>query len=173
MKRIIASVLLFIIFYNLAGYYVFYCVMKLSLKEISIAVNTAGSDINIEKIKLQLIDGKINEREFELLEANEFIYMGKIYDVIRKESGKDFVIYYCVNDRKEDNLRSYLYSCLEKKKAPGKITVDLSKSKLKKCLTNDVLNVREITPSLKIYFITHKFISASYFSNVSPPPRII
>lgn len=173
MKKIIASILLSIIIYNLAGYYVFYCVMKISLKEFSVAVNTVGSDVKIEKIRLKLCDGRITESEFELVDANEFIYMGKMYDVIRKETGKDFVTYYCVNDKKEDNLRSYLYSCLEKNKAPRKISVDLSKSKLKKCLTNDHLNVKEIIPSLKIYFIPVKIITASYFSKDSPPPRFI
>lgn len=57
-----------------------------------------------------------------LLNGDEFIYKGKQYDILRKQTNHSSTTFYAVNDTKEDHLISSLEDHLEK-------NTDLQKSK--------------------------------------------
>jgi len=87
-------------------------------------------------------------KEFKWTKPNEFRYKGEMYDIVREETGKDSVTYYCIHDVKESGLfkrwESYLDDYLSKnpKKKSDFLTTLQS--------FNEYYSVSEI-PELKSY----------------------
>ena len=72
--------------YNIMGYYLAYLAMVQQTKEEmreTLAENDETRDLIV--VKLPYINGKIEQKDFELLDEDEFRYEGKMYDIARAE----------------------------------------------------------------------------------------
>ncbi len=100
MKKITAILLLFIFLFNIMGYYAVFEIMRRQVR-VEMKEKMASS---IEKVEMLEIPDGISAGEFYWVHSREFIYLGKMYDVIKKEKKALSTLIYCIHDQKEERL---------------------------------------------------------------------
>jgi hypothetical protein len=102
-KRCYAAVILVIMLFNGAGFYIYYA---LHLRQIRMEMREALKYLpenELEIIKLsheQFFEAKVEEHEVKV--------GGKMYDIARVLTMNDSLYVYCLHDEKEDNLIAFL-----------------------------------------------------------------
>jgi len=100
MKKII--VILLIIFFSLNSAIItsyFYFKKSEIKKEMK---NIIANNKNISAVEKLTIDPR--DKNFRKIEDNEFIYNGKLYDIIEEFRLNGKLIFFCINDKKEEAL---------------------------------------------------------------------
>jgi hypothetical protein len=82
------------------GYYFIFELHKYNInKEMQTRTHKGSTALTILKISDTEID-----REFQRVEKKEIRYKGLLYDVIKEVPGGRTTIFYCIHDKKEENL---------------------------------------------------------------------
>lgn len=64
-----------------------------------------------ELVRIELTPSEITAAGFEI-NSKEFRYDGHLYDVVKKEIGKNRITFYCINDEEEARIEEQLNSVL-------------------------------------------------------------
>jgi hypothetical protein len=140
--------------------------------------NNIRNEINIEIKKLSpkknisiIVVSKRNEENINWIRKNkEFLYNGKLYDIIKIKKNTDNKIFYCINDSKENDLIS-IYMTNNKKK--DNIFINLKKIFYNKFLIASFSNAKkQIVKKIIIDRYTETYIS-KILEILSPPPKIL
>jgi hypothetical protein len=100
LKKTLAYLLLFLFLFNTVGYYFIFELYKYHVKkEMQTQANKESGAFTIIKIADAQFD-----REFQRVEKKEIRYKGLLYDVIKEEQSGRTTIFYCIYDKKEENL---------------------------------------------------------------------
>lgn len=100
MKRIIAIFLLFFLVLNTLGTIVYHYFNQAIIRaEMKALMNSNLSQNDFEILKIEN-----NSKFFQRIHKKEFRYKGKMYDIIREVHSNNATIYYCINDKKEEQL---------------------------------------------------------------------
>lgn len=102
MKKIFPITFLIIFLFNVAGYFIAFKVEQFQIK--SEIESEIKSGINPEELTVITID-KANLATIQWAEAGkEMRYKDGLYDVVKFTETENTIIYYCINDSKEDFL---------------------------------------------------------------------
>jgi hypothetical protein len=177
MKRSFAILFLSIFLFNTAGYFLTYALRSLEVRseiKCRIKQGVPKEDLVIITIE-QHQKGEIIWKE----EGSEFIYRGKMYDVVRQNSEGSSILYECISDSQEDQL----FASLDRQVLRELHSGSSDKSSEKK----------SATPSLRLFYSNQAAFSISpaecslfLFANIfqgtfpdsvtpehcGPPPRL-
>lgn len=170
MKKVISYIVLSLMIYNLAGYYIFFAAARYIIGSDYYELSSTD-DLPMSVLKFKTTNGKITDAGFNITDSDEFSYGGKLYDIIRKEVRDDYVILYCVNDKKEESLNNYLYTHLQKN-LPGKKGT-LGKNKLGKGYKTQFKSSNVIFKPIADCTVTEPAFSIIYLEIISPPPKFV
>ena len=107
LKKILAIVLLIIFTFNVIGYYLFFEISAIQVKE-EMAATISRSSFSQ---KTEIIVVPINE--LTDLANDEIWYNNKLYDIVKKEIKNDSIFLSVLNDQKEEHLITNLGAQLE------------------------------------------------------------
>ena len=100
MKKTLPYILLFLFLFNILGYYFIFEVQKYHVKkEMQARIHKGSTVLTI----LQVMDPE-NNPDFQRIEKMEIRYKGFLYDVIKEVQKGRTTIFYCIHDKKEENL---------------------------------------------------------------------
>ena len=102
MKRIAVIALLFVFLFNTMGYLVVYRYNRYVLRRDMVALIRSGSFH--EKIFILKVLQPEKQPRFHWLKKNEFSWLGSLYDVVTMRKAGDTTFFYCLHDRKEEDL---------------------------------------------------------------------
>mgnify|MGYP001366550868 CR=1 FL=1 len=105
MKRLLSISLVIIFLFNIFGYYLTFQIIEAGYKKnfrLQILNNITSDNIEI----LVIPDNEMHSKHtpFRWMESDEFKYYGKMYDVIKHEKQGTNNIFYCINDKNEEQL---------------------------------------------------------------------
>lgn len=101
-RKYISIGILFIILFNIGGYYMWFGVMQYRIrKEIKQEIRKGLNDNDL--ILFEISDN--SKTDLNWIEAGkEFSFNAEMYDVVKEKKLKNKTLYYCINDRKEEQL---------------------------------------------------------------------
>jgi hypothetical protein len=100
LNKSLAYILLFLFVFNSMGYYFIFEIHKYHVKkEMQTRADKASYALTILKVA-----DPVNNREFQRVEKKEIRYKGSLYDVIKEIKTGSTTIFYCLHDKKEENL---------------------------------------------------------------------
>lgn len=109
LKKIFTSILLIFLLLQSAGMlFLFFYSQYVHKREVR---NLLAQNIpieNFELVRIPLYQHAVNCGSFKMIESDEFIFNGKLFDVFSKEIKSDTVYFYCLHDDKEEALFSKL-----------------------------------------------------------------
>lgn len=106
MKKVLSILFLLIFLYNLTGYYVVFRALQYQVRrEVKHRIKQNVSDDELVLIPISIAD---NNSLTWTKPNKEFRYKGEMYDIVRQETKKDMILYYCIHDFKESKLFSDL-----------------------------------------------------------------
>lgn len=95
-----AYILLFFFLFNSVGYYFIFELYKYHVKKELQTVAAKGS----ADLTILMITDPDHDREFQRIEKKEIRFKGFLYDVIKEVQSGRTTLFYCIHDRKEENL---------------------------------------------------------------------
>ena len=107
---------------------------------------------------------------------DEFMYNGKMYDVVRHETKGDTVIYHCINDTKEDALFANLNTEVKKNMntAPVKHKTQQILNKTSISLFYEELKNEHSNISYSFNYPINYIVTIShYYDVITPPPKAV
>jgi hypothetical protein len=159
------------------GYYFVYLAMLSDVKnEMRTSLNSGEKDEDIQVLKFDYSSGQVTDKDFELVEDDEFKYKGEMYDVEEAVIKDGFIYYYCVNDTKEDELNSslsqYIVNNLTSNPDHQKKAVELIKKILDKYIPSEEQFCGNATPPIEKSFVIYSNSQSSNFTSpLTPPPK--
>jgi len=113
--------------------------------------------------------------EFKFGEENEFLYNGKLYDVVRQKTDGVKIIFYCINDTNEEKLIVELnrYANLNSNQnIPVKQKTNLLINNIiKEALPENSKSFFSNTADFNIHFIYKSLLTKQYIPILCPPPK--
>ncbi len=153
--RLASISVLSILLINIAGYYPVYKIQQWQIrKEIKKKIKASVPEDELYRIKVTK-----NSTELEWVrEDKEFIYDGKMYDIVRCESSGDSITYFCINDTQEMMLFQKLDELVQK-------NMDSDSSEEPE-QNDDFGHRRPVKRAAKIFYSLHYLLSENIqFSN--------
>ena len=116
MKKTLPVIFAFLILFNAGGFFLVFKSMQYQVKrEIKSLIKAELPESELTKIKVSTKDAESGSSGFKWYEeGKEFSLKGKMYDVVRRKTDGDSIIYYCINDTKEEQLFSNLNGFMSK-----------------------------------------------------------
>ena len=171
MKKVLS--ILFILFFllNIIGTLGFYYYQRANIR----AEMKSFMKSNIPENKIEIIKVDINSKYFQRIHAKEFRFHGKLYDIIKEVPYKDLTVFYCINDKKEEQLLEDISKIFDTS-TDGMTTVKYSGKILKNIFfpfyfESSKKNICDVYSSQKIYITSDKCLTCFYDVEI-PPPEI-
>ena len=173
MKKLISFIAISVLLFNTIGSLIVFKSMSYCIhKEIK---NAITQSIPQNKLITIIID-KNNNKDINFVDDKEFMYKGKMYDVVRQQANGNTTIYYCINDTKEEELYANLNKEMKTnmdtnpvknktKHILNKITISLFYEDIKNTHTNIAYNITY--PIDYIVSINH------LYDVITPPPKTV
>ena len=99
-KKALTFLVLLLFLFNILGYYFIFEIYKLKVKqEMRRSTHHGSTSLAV----LKIIDPS-SDPDFKRVERKEFRYKGSLYDVIREVKSGPVTIFYCIPDKKEEDL---------------------------------------------------------------------
>ncbi|MCX6232259.1 MAG: hypothetical protein NTZ33_12030 [Bacteroidetes bacterium] len=168
MRKYISYISLFIILFNIGGYYIWFSVQQFRIqREIEVSIIKELKDKD-----LILIEVANNQKsEIRWIEPDkEFDLNGEMYDVVRIKFQKDRISYYCINDVKEEELIAKFKNTHNKKKEIDKnikYVFNFQFFQQQHSIINNKYSSDFIFPSLVLLY------KSKSIEIKSPPPKFI
>jgi hypothetical protein len=102
LKKLAAIVVLIIFMVNAMGYLIVFRYNQYLIRQEMVARIRCGAFP--DKIVLLKFLHPEREKQFIRLEQTEFTYIGKLYDVVAEGKSGDTTLFYCLHDKKEEDL---------------------------------------------------------------------
>ncbi len=171
MKKILSLVFVFVLLFNVAGYFVWFVVQKQkNYKDINKEVrNRVRFNLNKEELSLIIVSENNKDDILWTESGKEFEYKGAMYDVVKSEVKNGEIYFYCINDVKEMQIKANFLKIHK---------VGKRSSKIKKIPQITYFLSDQSDKQFKISF-THNyfFLQYNYLSNtvdiISPPPKSV
>ena len=165
MKRIISSVLLVVLLFNIGGYYLWFTIKQHQLKNEIRNEIIKGLD---EKDLSLIVVSQSDKTSLRWVEAGkEFRYKGEMYDVVKVKIVNKALQYYCLKDSKEQQLINRFSKTNSKKK-----NEKTNKTHLNNLYTAQTFSFQQkLTASDITYPGLHIFYESAFPEIHSPPPR--
>jgi hypothetical protein len=167
-KKYTSLLLVGVLVIHLAGFYVYFMVRlgDLRMKMREKLAELPADQLEAVRIPLHLF-------KTSWIEDKEIKWQGKMFDVARVERQDNIVIVYCIHDKDEDNLLSFIGAVIDMSQqdtqsTPSSVTQFFSLKYILTPLTSPERSVREITSSVCPYQV--RFHSV-FLLPVTPPPR--
>ena len=173
MKKLISIIAISVLLFNTIGSLIVfestrYCIHK----EIK---NTITQSIPQNKLIAIIIDNN-TKKDINFVDDNEFLYKGKMYDVVKQQTNGDTIIYYCINDNKEEELFANLNKEVKNnmdtnpvknktKQILNKISISLFYEDIKD--THSDISYNIIYPNDYIIYVNH------FYDVITPPPKAV
>ena len=177
MKRLISTILLGLMFYNIFGYYLAYRSLIFEAKaEMKDIIRDNEESDNIVLIKLPYINGEILDKNFKYVEKNEFMYEGMMYDIEKQEIYDGYIFFYCINDTKEEKINAQLYQHIDDNIIGFPMShkkSSIEKNSIQKYLPH--YSITKTFPLVSLYLnsILSEQVLTLNLDNETPPPRFI
>ena len=162
LKRAFAFSLLILFLFNTLGYYFIFEFFKYHVKkEIQNSAHSGSASLTILKIMdLQ------HDPQFQRVERTEIRYKGSLYDVIKEAQNGRTTIFYCIHDKKEEDLLATMNAVNK-----NKFLLSLWQHLIKIAIPPiDVAFANPISNKVRFPQITVKLHSVIE-SKLSPPPE--
>lgn len=105
MKKILSIFLLSIFLFNTAGYYFAFKVVQWQTK-VDMKTYIQSGQFNSQLTVISIDKSEL--KDLERIDEKEIKYKNQFYDIVFSKQTCTSVIYYCINDKQEENLFSYL-----------------------------------------------------------------
>jgi hypothetical protein len=167
-KKYTSLLLVGMLVIHLAGFYVYFIVrlgdLRMNMRE-KLAELTADQ---LEAVRIPLHQFKTS-----WIEDKEMKWQGKMFDIARVEREDNIVIVYCVQDKDEDNLLSFIGAVIDMSQqdtqsAPSSITQFFSLKYILAPLTCQERPVGEIIAPVCPYRVSFNSV---FLLLITPPPR--
>jgi hypothetical protein len=176
MKKLLSILFLFIFLFNLAGYYIVFTIMQQTArKEMKAFIKKNPPLDKLERLVIS--DEKMNSPEiFKYKDDNkEIIYNGKLYDIVCATKDGSNTIFYCINDKNEEQLfaglNDHIKQNFEQNGPLKKRSIQLIKNIIKEVLPVYRLGFM-IPNATEFIYPTLKFLlSTKFILVISPPPK--
>ena len=115
MKRLAVILLVPILLFNTLGYYlVFYGDILAARHEAAVLIwGHENLGEKVVSLSFPLRDGKPEAQGLSFTDDDEFVYQGRMYDVVSSSQTGDYIVYRCYTDNKETSLNQNLCSKVE------------------------------------------------------------
>jgi len=101
-RKILSVLFAVLILFNLFGYYfVFKCDQVRVKGEMKAMMRSSSFQAHSQEI---IILDPATDRDFKMIDKDEILYHGKLYDIITTRNSGSSIIINCVNDTKEEQL---------------------------------------------------------------------
>jgi hypothetical protein len=177
LRKIFSIVFAGLILYNLCGYYFVFQYDQAQVKQVMNERIRDGVENEKQYVEITILNPGV-DADFKMLDKGEFLYHGKLYDVVsEKVSGKS-IIFRCINDTKEEQLFAnydrYLdwvsgVNAPEKSKHSQAMLYHL----IKQALVKNYSPVKTNSYSTIIYYNPTFELISYYITPISPPPRAV
>ncbi len=173
MKKFISYLLILGILFNTLGNLIVLKSMHYNIyKDIRTTYINNIPNHNLVKITV----AKDAKNSIRFIEKDEFIYKDKMYDIVRTETNQNSVIYYCLNDTKDENLYSSLNTevrkCMNSNPVKSKTQQLLKKIATTLFYTENKNTVINSFKNIKYSHTINKSKSA-LIDVLTPPPQLI
>lgn len=176
MKKLLSILFLFIFLFNLSGYYfVFNVMQKSARKEMKALIKKNIPKTDLEKLVIS--ENEMNSPDiFNFKDDNkEFIYNGKLYDIISETKDGSNTIFYCINDKNEEKLFAGLHEHIRNnydQNVPSKSRSGLLIKNIIKEALPDLYHEMKSFQTLTFIFFEDRFVLTDQFIPIfSPPPE--
>jgi hypothetical protein len=176
MKKIFSIILCITFLFNVSGYLIIFQILRSDAREemkTYIKHNLREEEMEIVVVSNSEIASQVST--FKFVNESEFIYKGKRYDIIKKSKEANQTIFYCINDKNEENLFAGLNEHIKRNIDQNTNTKDKSNT-LTKNIVKDALPEKScclgfIAPTSAIHFNYSKPFRERTVPTSSPPPR--
>ncbi|MGB3947378.1 MAG: hypothetical protein WBM13_05320 [Bacteroidia bacterium] len=174
-KKAFSFVLLAIFLFNIVGYFIAFKIVQHKVRsEVKTAIKQTLTANQLTVIEIY----KTGQNQLIWKEKNkEFYYKGELYDIVKTEEKTESIIYYCINDKQEEQLFEHLEEHVNNYMSENHFSKKSSSKKnhfdsIKLYLSNVVaLTLATITDTTT--FNTYSLLYTSSFIEIStPPPKI-
>ena len=100
MKKIAALIVLILFMVNTMGFYIVFRYNQFVIRREMMAMIMHGEGSG----KIVVLRITENDKNFRRIDKEEFAYHGKMYDMVSEDTRGDTTIFYCLHDKKEEEL---------------------------------------------------------------------
>ncbi len=156
LKKSISIVLAFLILYNSLGYFIVFKSIQYAIRnEIKTNIKNSIHEKDLFLIKLTNDEIKSGKSGFRKINESEFIFLGKLYDIIRIKKKSDTNYFYCINDAKEEQLYTALSSHVERQTDQSSPVSQKTSNLLKHVVKEAICKDKK---TFEIYFTFFKYL---------------
>ncbi|MFM2225089.1 MAG: hypothetical protein RJA07_1291 [Bacteroidota bacterium] len=161
------------------GYHPIFSVLQNKIKHEMIVLKknvTADEVIKISFSKNE--SGKIADKNFELLNDDEFIFNHHYFDIVKKIISKNEITYYCLCDEKETNLviadmqQTQSHSIVEPNQKSSSKKIEKENDTINLFFTENNFEFKTSLNSSITFFFNNKNIALQKYYLASPPPKV-
>ena len=175
LKGFLAILLISLLLFNSLGYIFIFLHLKKSFKEdILKKIHSLKPIDNTEQLVFSIQDIAFRKIPFRLIDKNEFMYKGNMYDILDVHTSKDSIYYTCLNDKNEDMIHNafarYMTKNLSESESdsPAKNIYEML---ILECLVySNNFNFVDSFSSLEFFFSSNEY-TLIYFEIHTPPPQ--
>lgn len=176
MKKALSILFLFIFIYNLFGYYTVFKVLQNHVRdEVKQRIKHSVPDDELVLISVSATD---NYSLIWTKPNKEFRYRGEMYDIVRLETKRDLILYYCIHDFKEsklfanidDHIQRHIADNPEQRKEVENILIKLAKVYFFQVISINSPDETQLDVKYETYFLTYNSICLGI---VTPPPKLV
>ncbi len=102
MKKLAVIAVLILFLVNTMGYFIIFRYNQYLIQQEMVSRIRCGA--NHEKTVILKILHPERQTQFRRIKKTEFIYFGKLYDVVTERKNGDTSFFYCIQDKKEEDL---------------------------------------------------------------------
>jgi hypothetical protein len=107
LKKFVSIFLAVLILYNILGYMVVFQSYRYAIrKEVKRRIKNAVPENELIVIRLTAEDMRSGKNGYKKIDKNEFRLSDKLYDIVRRSTTGDTTLFYCINDKQEEQLFS-------------------------------------------------------------------
>ena len=172
-KKFISIIIITVLLFNAIGNLIVFESMRYTIKkEVKSDIISKTSDHNL----ITIIVDTNTKKNIRFMDDDEFMYNGRMYDIVKQENKNDTTIYLCSNDTKEDELFANLNTEVKKNMDTNPV-----KQKTQQILTKisislfyeEVNNDHPDTYSSYYYKTKTQNILTTDYDVLTPPPKVI
>jgi len=176
MKKIVSILLCAIFLFNIAGYYVVFVIMQHTARsEMKNLIKQSIPEVEMEKIIIPTSQIASTNSELKFVKKNEFIYKGKLFDIVKRKNEGCNTIFYCINDKQEEKLFSGLNEHIKRNIDQNNPSQNnskfLSKSIIKEAIPEKVQQLFNINNTNTTYYRYSWLIQKLVIPIYTPPPK--
>ncbi len=176
MRKVVSILVIIAFLFNISGYYIIFSLIQREIKSdfrSYLKYNFNKEDVIILNIPNSEINGK--NSEFRWTEKDEFLYKGKMYDVVKSEQHNNTSVFYCINDTKEERLLAIYESSIknyhESNRPLNEKSITLCKQIIKDATIKSLLNQNKNLPSQNIETSNIFSVKKGIKDNPFVPPK--